>query len=61
MKKLADSHGLAYMAAKNAIGPVSILLAYAALRQGLNLQALLGSTLGAQAGAAGRTAGLMGA
>ena len=60
-KRLADSYGLAYMAAKNIIGPVSILATYALLRQGFNLQALLGQTLGAQAGAAGRTTGQMGA
>jgi hypothetical protein len=58
LKRLSDSYGLAYMAAKNVIGPLSILTTYALLRQGVDLQALLGG-IGAQAGEAGRLAGLL--
>jgi hypothetical protein len=55
-RRLADAYGLAYMAAKNVIGPVSILLTYALLSRGVDLQTMLGAT---GLGAAGRMAGLM--
>jgi len=52
-RRLADAYGLAYMAAKNVIGPVSIVLIYAALRRGMDLQSWLAALGG---GAAGRSA-----
>ena len=59
---MADAYGLAYMAAKNVIGPVSIALIYVALRQGLDVQrwlSLLGGGGEGAVGVAGRTAGRM--
>ena len=62
-RRMADTYGLAIMAAKNVIGPVSIVLIYAALQQGVDVQswlhALGGGGAGGGIGAAGRTAGRM--
>ena len=41
-KALTDAYGLAYMAAKNVIGPVSIVLFYYVIKRGVNLSAWLG-------------------
>ena len=50
---MADAYGLAYMAAKNIIGPVSIALIYIALQQGLDVQGWLAALGGGgRAGAA---------
>ena len=62
-RRLADAYGLAYMAAKNVIGPVSIAMFYVLIRRGVDIQAHLGA-LGAAVGvggaeAAGRMAGLL--
>ena len=35
---MTDAYGLAYMTAKNVIGPVSIALFYAALKYGVDLR-----------------------
>jgi hypothetical protein len=56
-KRLADLYGLAYMAAKNVIGPVSIALLYLALQRGLDVQGALGALGGGALGGAGRSAG----
>jgi hypothetical protein len=58
-KRLADLYGLAYMAAKNVIGPVSIALLYVALQRGLDVQGALSALGGGALGGAGRSAGRM--
>ena len=58
-KRLADEYGLAYMAAKNVIGPVSIAAIYVAMQQGVDVQGWLGSFGGTVIVGAGRTAGRM--
>ena len=40
---MTDAYGLAYMTAKNVIGPVSIALFYAALKYGVDLRGALAS------------------
>ena len=50
-RHLTDTYGLAYMAAKNVIGPVSILVFYAALRYGVDVQGGLDWLAGGGAGA----------
>jgi len=56
-RRMADTFGLAYMAAKNVLGPLTILVVYALLRAGVGVQgrlaALLGDGGGTVAGAAG--------
>ena len=61
IKQLTDKYGLAYMAAKNVIGPVTILLLYAALRAsgGDSLMAYIGSRFGIAANGAGLLASRM--
>jgi len=57
---LADEYGLAYMTAKNVIGPVTILLVYAALRASLDTHAMLlkfGAKIGIATAHAGVVAG----
>ena len=60
---MTDAYGLAYMTAKNVIGPVSIALFYAALKYGVDLRGALASAgvnVGAgAAAAAGETAGAL--
>lgn len=57
VRRLTDKFGLAYMAAKNVIGPVSILLTYAALQTcGGSLAPLIERMGGASARNLGRTA-----
>jgi hypothetical protein len=67
---MTDAYGLAYMTAKNVIGPVSIALFYAALKNGVDLRGALASAgvfslqkagnVGAGAAAvAGETAGAL--
>lgn len=62
-RDLTDKYGLAYMAAKNIIGPVSIVVFYAALRCGVDVQGgldwLAGGGAGAGGAAVGKTAGLL--
>lgn len=62
-RHLTDTYGLAYMAAKNVIGPVSILVFYGALRCGVDVQGGLDWLAGGGAGAGGanvgKTAGLL--
>ena len=63
MREMTDAYGLAYMTAKNVIGPVSIALFYAALKYGVDLRGALASAgvnVGAgAAAAAGETAGAL--
>ena len=54
-RHLTDTYGLAYMAAKNVIGPVSILVFYGALRCGVDVQGGLDWLAGGGAGAGART------
>ena len=62
---MTDAYGLAYMTAKNIIGPVSIALFYALLKYGVDVGgalAFLGAGVGAAGGAtaaAGKTAGAL--
>ena len=60
---MTDAYGLAYMTAKNVIGPVSIALFYAALKCGVDVRGALASAgvnVGAgAAAAAGETAGAL--
>ena len=63
---MTDAYGLAYMAAKNIIGPVSIALFYVLLKHGVDLRGALafagaGAATGANgaAAAAGETAGAL--
>ena len=62
-REMTDAYGLAYMTAKNVIGPVSIALFYAALKYGVDLRGALASAgvnVGAgAAAAAGETAGAL--
>ena len=62
-REMTDAYGLAYMTAKNVIGPVSIALFYAALKYGVDLRGALasaGANVGAGAAAgAGETAGAL--
>ena len=62
-REMTDAYGLAYMTAKNVIGPVSIALFYAALKYGVDLRGALasaGANVGAgAAAAAGETAGAL--
>ena len=61
-RDLTDKYGLAYMAAKNIIGPVSIVVFYAALRCGVDVQGgldWLAGGRGAGGATAGKTAGLL--
>ena len=68
-REMADAYGLAYMTAKNVIGPVSIALFYAALKYGVDLRGALAAAgflqtnywnVGAgAAAAAGETAGAL--
>ena len=62
-RRLADTYGLALMAAKNFIGPVSIAGIYLALRAGVDVQGWLASleVYGIHLGGAGKAAGLMAA
>ena len=62
-RRLADTYGLALMAAKNFIGPVSIAGIYFALRAGVDVQGWLASleVYGIHLGGAGKAAGLMAA
>lgn len=63
MREMTDAYGLAYMTAKNVIGPVFIALFYAALKYGVDLRGALASAgvnVGAgAAAAAGETAGAL--
>lgn len=60
-RSLTDKYGLAYMAAKNIIGPVTMVIFYVALKSGVDVQALLERALGSAAtsggGGAAATAG----
>ena len=61
-RSLTDKYGLAYMAAKNIIGPVTMVIFYVALKSGIDVQALLERALGSAvntsgAGGAAATAG----
>lgn len=60
-RSLTDKYGLAYMAAKNVIGPVTMVIFYVALKSGIDVQALLERVLGSAAmeggGGAAATAG----
>ena len=60
-RSLTDKYGLAYMAAKNIIGPVTMVIFYVALKSGIDVQALLERVLGSAAmeggGGAAATAG----
>ena len=65
-REMTDAYGLAYMAAKNIIGPVSIALFYVLLKHGVDLRGALafagaGAATGANgaAAAAGKTAGAL--
>lgn len=65
-REMTDAYGLAYMAAKNIIGPVSIALFYVLLKYGVDLRGALafagaGAATGANgaAAAAGKTAGAL--
>lgn len=64
-RAMTDAYGLAYMTAKNIIGPVSIALFYALLKYGVDVGgalAFLGAGVGAAGGAtaaAGKTAGAL--
>jgi hypothetical protein len=59
-RMLTDKYGLAYMAAKNVIGPVSIAGFYALLRCGVDVQGALNAVIGTRVGGgAGKTAGLL--
>ena len=62
-REMTDAYGLAYMTAKNVIGPVSIALFYAALKCGVDVRGALASAgvnVGAgAAAAAGETAGAL--
>ena len=60
MRRVTDEYGLAYMTAKNVIGPVTILLVYAALRASLDTHAMLlkfGAKIGIATAHAGVVAG----
>jgi hypothetical protein len=46
-RSLTDKYGLAYMAAKNLIGPVTMVIFYVALKAGVDVQSLLETALGA--------------
>ena len=62
VRRLTEEFGLAYMTAKNIIGPVSILLAYGALTASTNVHAMLvalGAKVGINADGAGLLAGQM--
>jgi len=48
-RSLTDKYGLAYMAAKNLIGPVTMVIFYVALKAGVDVQSLLETALGASA------------
>lgn len=58
-REMTDTYGLAYMAAKNVIGPVSIAVFYGLLRCGVDVQGALVSVGGAAGGGAGKSAGLL--
>jgi hypothetical protein len=52
-RSLTDKYGLAYMAAKNFIGPVTMVIFYVALKAGVDVQSLLETALGASASGGG--------
>ena len=60
-REMTDAYGLAYMAAKNIIGPVSIALFYVLLKYGVDVRGALAffgaNAAGSTAVAAGKTAG----
>jgi hypothetical protein len=60
---MTDAYGLAYMAAKNIIGPVSIALFYVLLKYGVDVRGALAffgaGPAGSTAAAAGKTAGAL--
>ena len=55
-RSLTDKYGLAYMAAKNIIGPVTMVIFYVALKSGIDVQALLERALGSAATEGGAAA-----
>lgn len=62
-REMTDAYGLAYMAAKNIIGPVSIALFYVLLKYGVDVRGALAffgaGPAGSTAAAAGKTAGAL--
>jgi hypothetical protein len=62
-REMTDAYGLAYMAAKNIIGPVSIALFYVLLKYGVDVRGALAffgaGAAGSTAAAAGKTAGAL--